>query len=68
MKVKLLLFVLLLCSCATTKQVPNYVVIGHETTFDGDTINIVRRTDAKCDKSPVYPIGTILCKGKLKVQ
>jgi hypothetical protein len=54
---------ILLTSCTTSKT---FVVIGHEI-YGQDTINVVRRIKAECDKSVVYPIGTIICKGKLKL-
>lgn len=54
-----------LTSCAAPKQ--SFLVIGYQI-VRGDSINIVKRIKpAEPCKPMVYPVGTIICCGKVKI-
>lgn len=65
MKKLFIISLIALTSCAAPKQ--SFLVIGYQIVRQ-DTINVVKRIKpAEPCKPMVYPIGQIICCGKVKV-
>lgn len=60
----IILSALFLAGCRTSKT---YLVVGYQI-VRGDTMNVVKVIKPAQDCKPyTYPVGTILCPGKVKV-